>query len=73
MQIEGRTAFVTDADRGLRLRFVGGTSQQGSDIYGPVRHPDAVRLEGVTTIAPEIADEAPDPGAAETTSYVRGF
>jgi hypothetical protein len=72
MQIQGRTAFVTDADRGPRIHFVGGTSQHGSEIHGPVSHPDAVQLEGVTPIAVDIADDAPVPAAAETTSDVRG-
>jgi NAD(P)-dependent dehydrogenase (short-subunit alcohol dehydrogenase family) len=72
MQIEGRTAFITGADRGLRLRFGEELRNTGAKIYRPVRHPDPFQQEGVTPIAAEIADEAPLQAAAETTIDVRG-
>jgi NAD(P)-dependent dehydrogenase (short-subunit alcohol dehydrogenase family) len=70
MQIEGSTALVTGANRGLGRRFAEELLARGATVYAGARHPDAVDLPGVKPIALDITDPASVAAAAEATGDV---
>lgn len=70
MQIEGQTALVTGANRGLGLCFAEELRNRGAKVYAGARNPAAVQLEGVTPIALDITDEVSVQAAAEATGDV---
>jgi NAD(P)-dependent dehydrogenase (short-subunit alcohol dehydrogenase family) len=70
MQIEGSTALVTGANRGLGRRFAEELLARGAKVYAGARNPDSVDLAGVTPIALDITDPASVAAAAAATGDV---
>jgi NAD(P)-dependent dehydrogenase (short-subunit alcohol dehydrogenase family) len=70
MQIEGSTALVTGANRGLGRRFAEELVARGAKVYAGARNPESVDLAGVTPIALDITDPASVAAAAEATGDV---
>ena len=70
MQIEGSTALVTGANRGLGRRFAEELVAGGAKVYAGARNPESVDLAGVTPIALDITDPASVAAAAEATGDV---
>jgi NAD(P)-dependent dehydrogenase (short-subunit alcohol dehydrogenase family) len=62
MNIEGSTALVTGANRGLGRHFAQELLARGATVYAGARQPDSVDLPGVRPIALDITD--PDSVAA---------
>jgi NAD(P)-dependent dehydrogenase (short-subunit alcohol dehydrogenase family) len=56
MQIEGQTALVTGANRGLGRHFAEQLRDRGATVYAAARNPDSVDLDGVTPIALDVLD-----------------
>ena len=70
MQIEGSTALVTGANRGLGRRFAAELLARGATVYAGARNPDSVDLPGVTPIALDITDPASVAAAAAAAGDV---
>jgi NAD(P)-dependent dehydrogenase (short-subunit alcohol dehydrogenase family) len=70
MQIEGSTALVTGANRGLGRRFAEELVARGAKVYAGARNPESVDLAGVTPIALDITDPASVAAAAAATGDV---
>ncbi len=70
MQIEGSTALVTGANRGLGRRFAEELLARGAKVYAGARNPESVDLAGVTPIALDITDPASVAAAAAATGDV---
>ena len=56
MDISGKTALVTGANRGLGRHLAGQLRDRGATVYAAARNPAAVDLPGVTPIALDITD-----------------
>jgi NAD(P)-dependent dehydrogenase (short-subunit alcohol dehydrogenase family) len=57
MHINGATALVTGANRGLGKRLVEQLIERGAaKVYGAVRRPETVTTPGVTAIHLDITD-----------------
>src|ERR1700755_461275 len=56
MQIDGTTALVTGANRGLGRHLAQQLRDRGAEVYAGARNPDAVDLDGVTPVALDITD-----------------
>ena len=70
MQIEGSTALVTGANRGLGRHLAQELLARGARVYGAARNPASVDLPGVTPIALDITDPASVAAAADATGDV---
>jgi NAD(P)-dependent dehydrogenase (short-subunit alcohol dehydrogenase family) len=70
MQIEGRTALVTGANRGLGRHLAQQLLERGAMVYAAARNPESVDLSGVTPIALDVTDPASIEAAAATTRHV---
>jgi NAD(P)-dependent dehydrogenase (short-subunit alcohol dehydrogenase family) len=70
MQIEGKTALVTGANRGLGRHLASQLHDRGARVYAAARNPAAVDLPGVTPIALDITDPASVAAAAAATGDV---
>jgi NAD(P)-dependent dehydrogenase (short-subunit alcohol dehydrogenase family) len=70
MRIEGSTALVTGANRGLGRRLAEELLSRGARVYAAARNPESVDLAGVTPIALDITDPASVLAAAEATGDV---
>jgi NAD(P)-dependent dehydrogenase (short-subunit alcohol dehydrogenase family) len=70
MQIEGKSALVTGANRGLGRHLASQLRDRGATVYAAARNPAAVDLPGVTPIALDVTDPASVAAAAATTSGV---
>src|SRR5215472_7826374 len=70
MQIEGKTALVTGANRGLGRHLANELRDRGARVYAAARNPVAVDLPGVTPIALDITDPASVAAAAAAVSGV---
>ena len=64
MNIEGSTALVTGANRGLGRHFAEELLGRGATVYAGARRPDAVDLPGVRPIALDITDPSSVAAAA---------
>lgn len=62
MQINGRTALVTGANRGLGRHLAEQLRDRGATVYATARNPLSVDLEGVIPLALDVTD--PDSIAA---------
>ena len=70
MQIEGSTALVTGANRGLGRRFAEELVARGAKVYAGARNPESVDLAGVTPVALDITDPVSVAAAAAATGDV---
>jgi NAD(P)-dependent dehydrogenase (short-subunit alcohol dehydrogenase family) len=70
MRIEGSTALVTGANRGLGRRFAEELLARGASVYAGARDPGSVALPGVTPVALDITDPASVAAAAAATGDV---
>jgi NAD(P)-dependent dehydrogenase (short-subunit alcohol dehydrogenase family) len=70
MEIEGSTALVTGANRGLGRRFAEELVARGAKVYAGARNPESVDLAGVTPIELDITDPASVAAAAAATGDV---
>ncbi|GII56572.1 short-chain dehydrogenase [Planotetraspora thailandica] len=70
MQIKGRTALVTGANRGLGRHLAQQLRDRGATVYAAARNPDSVDLDGVKPVALDVTDHASVAAAAEATGDV---
>jgi NAD(P)-dependent dehydrogenase (short-subunit alcohol dehydrogenase family) len=70
MQIEGKTALVTGANRGLGRHLASQLRDRGATVYAAARNPAAVDLPGVTPVALDVTDPASVAAAAAAASGV---
>ena len=70
MDINGKTALVTGANRGLGRQLAAQLRDRGATVYAAARHPATVDLPGVTPVALDITDPASVAAAAAATSGV---
>jgi NAD(P)-dependent dehydrogenase (short-subunit alcohol dehydrogenase family) len=70
MDINGKTALVTGANRGFGRQLAAQLRDRGATVYAAARNPATVDLPGVTPIALDITDPASVAAAAAATSGV---
>jgi NAD(P)-dependent dehydrogenase (short-subunit alcohol dehydrogenase family) len=70
MEITGKTALVTGANRGLGRHLAAELRDRGATVYAAARNPASVDLSGVTPIALDVTDPASVAAAAATTEGV---
>jgi len=70
MRIEGTTALVTGANRGLGRHLASQLRDRGAIVYAAARNPETVDLPGVTPIALDVTDPASVAAAAAAASGV---
>jgi NAD(P)-dependent dehydrogenase (short-subunit alcohol dehydrogenase family) len=70
MDITGRTALVTGANRGFGRQLAAQLRDRGAVVYAAARNPASVDLEGVTPIALDVTDPASVAAAAAATRDV---
>jgi len=70
MQIEGSTALVTGASRGLGRSFAQELAARGAKVYAAARNPAAISLPGVIPVTLDITDPASVAAAADATGDV---
>ena len=66
MEISGKTALVTGANRGFGRQLAAQLRDRGATVYAAARNPAAVDLTGVTPIALDVTDPASVAAAAAT-------
>jgi NAD(P)-dependent dehydrogenase (short-subunit alcohol dehydrogenase family) len=70
MDIDGRTALVTGANRGLGRHLAEQLRERGAIVYAAARNSDMVDLAGVTPLQLDVTDEKSIARAAEEASDV---
>jgi len=70
MRIEGSTALVTGANRGLGRHLAQELLARGARVYAAARNPASVDLPGVTPVALDVTDPASVAAAAAATGDV---
>ncbi|MGO9836347.1 MAG: SDR family oxidoreductase, partial [Polyangiaceae bacterium] len=70
MDIDGRTALVTGANRGLGRHLTEQLRDRGATVYAAARNPDTVDLSGVKPIRLDVTDEASIATAADAAGGV---
>jgi NAD(P)-dependent dehydrogenase (short-subunit alcohol dehydrogenase family) len=70
MEINGQTALVTGANRGLGRHLAKQLRDRGATVYAAARNPASVDLDGVTPIALDVTDRASVEAAAAATRGV---
>jgi NAD(P)-dependent dehydrogenase (short-subunit alcohol dehydrogenase family) len=70
MRIEGSTALVTGANRGLGRHLAQQLLARGARVYAATRNPASVDLPGVTPVALDVTDPASVATAADATGDV---
>jgi NAD(P)-dependent dehydrogenase (short-subunit alcohol dehydrogenase family) len=70
MQINGQTALVTGANRGLGRHLAQQLRDRGATVYAAARNPASVDLDGVIPIALDVTDPASVNAAAAVTQRV---
>jgi NAD(P)-dependent dehydrogenase (short-subunit alcohol dehydrogenase family) len=70
MRIEGSTALVTGANRGLGRRLAEELLTRGAKVYAGARDPGSVDLPGAVPVALDITDPASVAAAADATGDV---
>jgi NAD(P)-dependent dehydrogenase (short-subunit alcohol dehydrogenase family) len=70
MDITGKTALVTGANRGLGRQLATQLRDRGAHVYAAARDPQTVDLPGVTPVALDITDAASVAAAAQATHDV---
>jgi NAD(P)-dependent dehydrogenase (short-subunit alcohol dehydrogenase family) len=69
MDITGKTALVTGANRGLGRHLAAQLRDRGAVVYAAARNPATVDLSGVTPLALDVTDPA---SVAAATAATRG-
>jgi NAD(P)-dependent dehydrogenase (short-subunit alcohol dehydrogenase family) len=70
MEITGKTALVTGANRGLGRHLAQELRDRGATVYAAARNPQSVDLAGVIPIALDVTDPASVAAAAAHTENV---
>jgi NAD(P)-dependent dehydrogenase (short-subunit alcohol dehydrogenase family) len=70
MDINGSTAFVTGANRGLGRHLAGELLARGATVYAGARNPDTIDLPGVKGVRIDITDPDSVAAAAEVAGDV---
>ncbi len=70
MRIEGSTALVTGANRGLGRHLAQELLARGARVYAAARNPASVDLPGVTPVALDVTDPASVAAAADASGDV---
>lgn len=70
MDITGKTALVTGANRGLGRHLAAQLRDRGAHVYAAARNPQAVDLAGVTPIALDVTDPESVAAATQATHDV---
>jgi len=70
MDLSGRTALVTGANRGLGRHFAEQLLKRGAMVYAGARNPSSVDLPGVIPIALDVTDPESVAAAARTATGV---
>ena len=70
MEITGKTALVTGANRGFGRHLAAQLRDRGATVYAAARYPGAVDLPGVTPIALDVTDPGSVAAAAAATRDV---
>jgi NAD(P)-dependent dehydrogenase (short-subunit alcohol dehydrogenase family) len=70
MDITGKTALVTGANRGLGRQLAAQLRDRGAHVYAAARNPQAVDLADVTPVALDVTDPASVAAAAQATRDV---
>jgi NAD(P)-dependent dehydrogenase (short-subunit alcohol dehydrogenase family) len=70
MDITGKTALVTGANRGLGRHLAAQLRDRGAHVYAAARNPQAVDLAGVTPVALDVTDPESVAAAAQATHDV---
>ncbi|MDQ0867527.1 SDR family oxidoreductase [Arthrobacter globiformis] len=70
MQIQGATAFVTGANRGLGRHIAQQLRDRGANVYAAARDLRSVDLEGVIPLTLDITDQSSVAAAAATAQDV---
>ena len=70
MDVTGKTALVTGANRGLGRQLATQLRDRGAHVYAAARDPQTVDLPGVTPVALDITDPASVAAAAQATHDV---
>jgi NAD(P)-dependent dehydrogenase (short-subunit alcohol dehydrogenase family) len=70
MEITGKTALVTGANRGLGRHLAQELRDRGATVYAAARNPESVDLAGVIPIALDVTDPASVAAAAAATGDV---
>ena len=70
MEITGKTALVTGANRGLGRHLAQELRDRGATVYAAARNPASVDLAGVIPIALDVTDPASVAAAAAATGDV---
>jgi short chain dehydrogenase len=70
VDITGKTALVTGANRGLGRHLAAELRDRGARVYAAARDPQTVDLAGVTPIALDITDPASVAAAAQAATGV---
>ncbi|BBZ32937.1 SDR family NAD(P)-dependent oxidoreductase [Mycolicibacterium confluentis] len=64
MNIDGATALVTGANRGIGRHFAGELLRRGAKVYATARRPESVDIPGAEVIRLDITDQASVDAAA---------
>jgi NAD(P)-dependent dehydrogenase (short-subunit alcohol dehydrogenase family) len=70
MNINGSTAFVTGANRGLGRHLAGELLARGATVYAGARNPDTIDLPGAKGVRIDVTDPASVAAAADIASDV---
>src|SRR6516162_7656123 len=70
MEITGKTALVTGANRGFGRHLAAQLRDRGATVYAAARNPAAVDLPGVTPVALDLTDPASVAAAADAARGV---
>ncbi|MEP7023538.1 MAG: SDR family oxidoreductase [Actinomycetota bacterium] len=70
MKIDGSTALVTGASRGLGRHIAAALAARGATVYAAARNPDTVDLDGVKPVELDITDPTSVARAAELAGDV---
>jgi NAD(P)-dependent dehydrogenase (short-subunit alcohol dehydrogenase family) len=70
MKMNGSTAFVTGANRGIGHHFATQLLARGATVYAGARNPDAIEIPGAKAIALDITDPKSVAAAVEVASDV---
>ena len=70
MKLQGATALVTGANRGIGHHFATELLRRGAKVYATARRPDSVELSGVEVLPLDITDQSSVDAAAERAGDV---